>query len=150
MSDRKSPRDRSAYAEFQVLQTRWNDNDQYGHLYNVTYHELFDEAMNRSLSARGMLDHRNGAPIQVVVENGCTYFREVSYPDLLSVGLRVMTLGNSSIRLEMGLFREGEDRESAQAHFVLVTVDSQTRRPTATPPDQRKMLEELASPQVPG
>lgn len=143
MSERRSPRSRDAYAEFQTLQTRWNDNDQFGHLYNVTYHELFDEAMNRSLGARGMLNHRNGAPIQVVVENGCTYFSEVSYPDLLQVGLRVAAMGNSSIRLEMGLFREGEERESAQAHFVLVTVDSGTHRPTPTPADQRKALEQL-------
>lgn len=140
MSDRKSPRSRTYYAQFQMLQTRWNDNDQYGHLYNVAYYELFDEAMNRALMAHGMLDHRSGGPIQVVVENGCLYFREVSYPDQLSIGLRLAHLGASSIRLEMGMFRDGEEYEAAQAHFTLVTVDHITRRPIPTPQPQRAAL----------
>lgn len=148
MTDHEPPRSRQVYAEFQSLQTRWNDNDQYGHLYNVTYHELFDEAMNRSLMPRGMLDHRGGGPIQVVVQNGCVYFRELSYPDQVSVGLRLAGLGRSSIRLEMGMFREGEDQESARARFVLVTVDQATRRPIPTPPDQRRALQSLVTPDL--
>lgn len=143
MTEREPPRNRSAYAEFQTIATRWNDNDQFGHLYNATYYELFDEAMNMSLISRGMLDHRTGQPIQVVVENGCTYFSEVAYPDLLSIGLVLAGIGESSIRIEMGMFRDAEQIESARAHFTLVSVDHKTHKPLSTPAEQRRALEEM-------
>ncbi len=146
MGDREPPRSRAAYAVFQPMQTRWNDNDQYGHLYNATYVELFDEAMNMSLLDLGFLDHRAGGPIQVVVENGCTYFREVAYPDRLEIGLRVAHVGRSSIRVELGMFRSGEETEAARAHFTLVTVDNATRRPLPTPQAQRDALQDLHRP----
>ena len=146
MGDREPPRSRAAYAVFQPMQTRWNDNDQYGHLYNATYVELFDEAMNMSLLDLGFLDHRAGGPIQVVVENGCTYFREVAYPDRLEIGLRVAHVGRSSIRVELGMFRSGEETEAARAHFTLVTVDNATRRPLPTPQTQRDALQNLRRP----
>ena len=31
------------------LETRWSDNDQYGHLNNAVYYQLFDTAVNRFL-----------------------------------------------------------------------------------------------------
>lgn len=139
-------RHRDAYAVFQPMQTRWRDNDQFGHMYNATYLELFDEAMNMSLIDRGFLDHASGAPIMVVVENGCQFLREVAYPDRLTIGLRVAHIGRSSTRFEMGMFRADDDVESARSHFVMVTVDSATRRPVAIPDEQRAALETMRKP----
>ena len=143
MAEREPPRSRGAYATFQVVLTRWNDNDQYGHVYNATYYELFDSAMNDWMIGRGMLDHTGDEPINYVAENGCVYFRQVAYPDRLDIGLRLARIGRSSARLEMGMFRQGEDTESARAHFVLVCVDTATRRPVAFPPRQRDLLASL-------
>lgn len=143
MSDREPPRDRAAYAVFQPMQTRWNDNDQFGHMYNATYTELFDEAMNMTLLGSGLLDHRSGGPIMVVVENGCTYFREVSYPDPLQIGLRVARIGTTSLRLEMGMFRGSDETEAARGHFTTVIVDNATRRPVPLQDRQRAILQRL-------
>lgn len=137
------PRQRDDYAAFETIQSRWNDNDQYGHIYNATYYELFDSAMNIWMMARGMLDPAGPEPIAVVVENGCIFFRQVSFPDPIRIGLRLGQLGNSSLVLEMGLFRADEDEESAQARFVLVCVDPETRRPTPFPERQRQALAAL-------
>ncbi|MFV0383912.1 acyl-CoA thioesterase [Paracoccus sp. (in: a-proteobacteria)] len=147
MTERKTPRRRSDYAEFHTVQTRWNDNDQYGHVYNVAYLELFDEALNRAMVARGLLDHRGEGPIQVVVELGCTYFREISYPDQPAIGLKLADMGRSSLRVEMGMFRDGDDEECAAAFSVLVTVDSATHRPLPTPQAQRDLLRGLVMPE---
>lgn len=146
MTTREPPRERSAYAEFQTLQTRWSDNDQFGHIYNATYFELFDEAMNLSLIRRGFLDLAKDGPIQVVVENGCKYFSEVSYPDRIEIGVVLSRMGTSSFRLDMGMFRNGEPRELARSHFIMVTVDNATRRPMPTPEAQRQALATLMLP----
>lgn len=143
MTDREPPRNRADYLQFQALQTRWNDNDQFGHIYNATYYELFDEAMNLCLLPMGMLDFRSGGPIPVVAENGCTYFRELSYPDRLEVGLRVEALGRSSFRIGMGMFRVGDQTEAARAFFAMVNVDNATRRPVPLDPALRQELQAL-------
>ena len=51
----------------------------------------------------------------MAVENGCRYLSEIAFPDTLAVGLRLGTLGNSSVRWEMGLFRGDADEASAEA-----------------------------------
>ena len=140
---RPTPRHRADYAAFETIQTRWNDNDQYGHIYNATYYELFDSAVNAWMMARGMLHPDGAEPYGVVVENGCAYFRQVAYPDPLTIGLRLGKMGNSSMVLELGLFRADEDEESAQARFVMVCVDQQSRRPVPFPERQRDVMAEL-------
>lgn len=52
-------------------------------------------------------------------------------------------LGNSSVRYEVGLFRNDDDVAAAQGHFVHVYVDRQTRRPVALPPALRQALQAL-------
>jgi acyl-CoA thioester hydrolase len=58
-------------------------------------------------------------------------------------GLRVARLGNSSVRYEIGLFRNDEDAAVAQGHFVHVYVDRETRRPAGLPARMREALEKL-------
>ena len=75
--------------------------------------------------------------IGLVVETQCRYFAPVSFPDKVHAGLRVAKLGNSSVRYEIGLFRNGDDSAAAQGHFVHVYVDRASRRPAPLPPSVR-------------
>ena len=45
-----------------------------------------------------------------------------AFPDRLEVGLRVAKLGRSSIRYEIGVFKQGMAEIAAQGHFVHVYV----------------------------
>lgn len=135
---RPQPEPRSAYPAFEPMQLRWNDNDIYGHLYNATYFELFDCAMTQWLTRHELVD-RDGRPTNVVVENGCTFFEEVSYPDPVQIGVRLGKLGRSSVRFEMALFRDGDDLAAAQAFFSMVRVTDDTHRPIPIPEDQREI-----------
>ena len=47
---------RAAYKHFLPLQTRWADNDIYGHVNNVAYYGYFDTIVNEYLIAAGALD----------------------------------------------------------------------------------------------
>ena len=60
--------------------------------------------------------------IGVVVETGCRYLAPVSFPDLITAGLRVARIGRTSIRYEIGIFRNEEDEASAEGHFIHVYV----------------------------
>ncbi len=145
MTDRLPPSDRSAYRAFRTLTTRWMDNDIYGHLNNVVHYSLFDTAVNGWLIEHGVLDPSNGARIGLVVETGCRYFAEMAFPDVVSAGIRVARIGTSSVRFEVGLFRNDEPTAAAEGFFVHVYVDRATRRPLPLAEGFRAALATIAS-----
>lgn len=143
MSDRPQRLARDAYAVFRPITTRWMDNDVYGHVNNVHYYAYFDSAVNGWLIEQGLLDIAASEVIGLVVETGCTYFASVAFPDALEAGIRVAKLGRSSVRYEVGIFRQGEADVAAQGHFVHVYVERATQRPTAIPEPTRAALSGL-------
>jgi acyl-CoA thioester hydrolase len=92
-----------------------------------------------------VLDFEHGATIGLVVETHCSYFAPLVFPERVEAGLRVARLGTSSVRYEVGLFKEGDDQPAAQGHFVHVYVDRLTRRPVNLPADLRAALEPLSA-----
>lgn len=134
---------RADYRHFLSLQTRWADNDVYGHVNNVAYYGYFDTIVNEYLIASGALDIHNGAVIGLVVETGCRYFAPLAFPQRLEGGLRVAKIGNSSVRYELAIFRQDEEKPAAEGHFVHVYVDRATRRPAPLPDDLRNALTRL-------
>jgi acyl-CoA thioester hydrolase len=134
---------RAAFPHFVEIQTRWMDNDIYGHVNNAVHYSYFDTAVNRYLIDTGALDLRHGLVIGLVVETGCSYFKEIAFPDKIFAGLRVTRIGRSSVRFEVGLFRNDEELAAAQGHFVHVYVDRATRRPVELPVEMKESLTAL-------
>jgi acyl-CoA thioester hydrolase len=140
MSDGESRED---YPHLSTLQTRWADNDVYGHVNNVEYYAFFDTVINRWLISEGGLDIHDGEVIGVCAESHCTYRSGLAFPDDVEAGLRVGELGGSSVRYEIGLFAPGSEAAAATGWFVHVFVDAATRRPAAMPARLRASLERL-------
>jgi acyl-CoA thioester hydrolase len=141
---RPEPHTRADYRHFRPISTRWMDNDIYGHVNNVVYYSYFDTVVNQYLIEQGVLDIERSTVVGLVVETQCNYFSPISFPDMVHAGLRVMKLGTSSVRYEVGLFRNDEPIASAQGHFVHVYVDRATRRPAALPEAMRSALQQIA------
>lgn len=136
---------RAAYRHFLPIQTRWADNDIYGHVNNVTYYSYFDTVVNCFLIDEGGLDIADGRVVGFAVETACRFKQPVAYPEPLEAGLRVAHLGTSSVRYEIGIFKKGEPDAAAFGHFVHVFVDREAGRPTAIPPRIRAALERIAA-----
>jgi acyl-CoA thioester hydrolase len=119
------------------------DNDVYGHVNNVVYYSYFDTVVNGYLISSGALNIERSQVVGLVVETRCRFFRPVAFPDAVHAGLRVARLGTSSVRYEIGIFRNDEDAAAAQGHFVHVYVDRETRKPTSLPPEMRAALERI-------
>ena len=134
---------RSSYRSFLPIPTRWMDNDAYGHVNNVAYYSFFDTAVNEHLIRAGGLDIERSKAIGLVVETACRFHKPLSFPDVIEAGLRVAKLGNSSVKYEIALFRQGEDEPVASGHFVHVWVDRASRRPTPVPASVRAALQVL-------
>lgn len=142
--DEKMPEEtRDRYRHFTPLQTRWADNDIYGHVNNVTYYAYFDTVINCYLIEKGGLDINAGNIVGFAVETMCRFFKPVAYPDRLEAGLRVSRLGNSSVRYEVGIFRLGDKDAVAAGHFIHVFVNRRDNRPTPLPARIRKALAKI-------
>ena len=143
MSDRPTAHRRAQYRHFLPIQTRWSDNDAYGHVNNVVYYSWFDTVVNEYLIAAGALDIQASAVVGLVVETKCNYFSELAFPQRVDAGLRVAHAGKSSVRYELALFGALSDAASAQGHFVHVYVDRASRRPVPLPAALRAAVERL-------
>jgi acyl-CoA thioester hydrolase len=131
---------RAHYPCFLPIATRWMDNDVYGHINNVVYYAYFDTVINKYLIEEGGLDFNAGPVIGLCVESHCQYMKPVAFPRVVDVGLRVGSLGRSSVRYEVGVFVQGESDVSAHGYFVHVFVDRRTRRSTEIPDTLRAAL----------
>ena len=143
----RSAETRTLYGHFTRLDTRWHDNDVYGHVNNVVYYAFFDTAVNGHLIRAGCLDVQASAVIGLVVETQCRYFKPIAFPDVVHAGIRVAKLGRSSVRYEIGLFANDDDSAAAQGHFVHVYVDRAANRPVPIPDGVRRVLEGLIRPE---
>jgi acyl-CoA thioester hydrolase len=134
---------RDEYAHFLALQTRWMDNDVYGHVNNALYYAFFDTAINEYLIAEGGLDIAEGRVIGLAAESHCRFLASLAFPETVEVGLRVGKLGRSSVRYELAIFKRGEPHAAAVGSFVHVFVDRETRRAVPMPALLRTALERL-------
>lgn len=140
MAERPSFRPRSDYRTWRSIATRWMDNDAYGHVNNTVYYSWFDTVVNGYLVDAKVLDIADSATICVVVETGCRYARSITFPQTIEAGIRVVSIGTSSVRYEVGLFIAGERQAAGEGFFVHVHVDRHTRRPLPFTPAWRAAL----------
>lgn len=125
--------------------TRWADNDMFGHLNNAVYYQLFDTAINGWLVGSSGIDVLSAPYLGVVAESGCRFYREVGFPQPITIGLRVARLGRSSVTYELGIFDAKVSAVSAEpvaavGHWVHVYIDRSSRRATSIPEQLRPAL----------
>ncbi|KAM4846796.1 uncharacterized protein RHO17_019239 isoform 2-T2 [Thomomys bottae] len=171
----KKPRDESlhrhheAYGYFLPIQTRWQDNDQYGHVNNAVYYSYFDTIINHYLVRYcGLKTSLLMSPmVGFMVTNQCTYHTPVGFPQIPLAALAVEKVGRSSVGYRFALFppkctEEGssvEHRDLGDGFFldhaklaqfdalacttgsaVHVFVNPATNKPVELPDDFRKGL----------
>ena len=115
------------YFYFENVETRFGDNDVFGHVNNVVYYALFDTVINRFLILKCGYDPINSSIIGISPETRCIFRKSFKYPEILQAGLSVKKLGNTSVVYDISLFRKNEDEALAEGHFVHVFVKRSNR-----------------------
>lgn len=122
---------------------RWADIDRYGHLNNAVQYLMMDTIINDFVAeAAGMPPHHLPA-VGLVVETSCNYLAEILPTHRLRLGLRVLAVGNSSIRYQVGFFVTGSEEPAAVSRFAVVYADPETRRPSSIPDAIRAAAEAI-------
>jgi len=120
-----------------------SDNDQYSHMNNAIYYHLFDSIINAYLIQHCGQDPSSSPSIGLVVSSWASFFRPLSFPTLLSLGLRANKLGTSSVEYEVGMFEKGREEVAAVGGYTHVFVGSEGRRPVAMRGELREGLGRL-------
>ncbi|PPQ36648.1 acyl-CoA thioesterase [Rhodopila globiformis] len=142
---RHPPGKRADYRWFHTITTRWMDNDVFAHVNNVNYFSYFDTAVTLYEMTEQVVGLLEGPVHCVVAEVACRYHASLAFPDVVHVGIRVASIGRSSVRYEIGVFRNDEDVASAEGHFVHVFVERGAQKPVRIPDDARAKLERIAA-----
>ena len=120
---RHPPGRRADYRYFHAITTRWMDNDVFQHVNNVNYFSYFDTAVTYFEMTEHVVDLLEGPMHCVVAEVHCRYHSSLAFPDRVTVGVRVAQIGRSSVRYEIGVFRNDDDVAAAEGYFVHVFVE---------------------------
>jgi acyl-CoA thioester hydrolase len=126
MTGPRAPRPtRADYGHWSTATTRWADMDGFGHMNNARYFELIDTAIDVHLqeTTGAAPDADDPDTIGVFAEASCRFFREMSYPSPIDLGVAVEHVGRSSIVYRVGLFQDSDDA-AAEGRVVVVYVDN--------------------------
>lgn len=66
--------------------------------------------------------------IGLVASSYCNFYAPLAFPQVLELGLRVTSLGKSSVEYEVGVFAEGDKTPAAVGGYTHIFVDRTTRR----------------------
>lgn len=137
---------RGAFPHFEIRQTRWNDTDGFGHINNAIYYQLMDDAVNLHLFERGI----GRAHPRFIAENGIRYFRPLTFPQPVHVGIGIANLGKSSVTYQVGFFHDDDDDNNntaataaALGKFVHVYVNETTGQPVPIPTEARQVMQDI-------
>lgn len=106
----------------------------------MTYYSYFDTAANSLLIQKTGFDIHNSEIIGLVVDSACSFLQELSFPEIIEVGVAIGKIGNSSLHYELAIFKQHQIQAAAQGHFVHVFVDRKNRKSTAIPQNMREVL----------
>ena len=110
------------YFYTEEVDTRFGDNDIFGHLNNVIYYSLFDSVINRFLIKKCKYDPLSSDIIAISPETRCKFRKSFKYPDKIIAGLSTFKIGKTSVIYDISLFSKKGQLPHALGYFVHVFV----------------------------
>ncbi|NLV71093.1 MAG: acyl-CoA thioesterase [Actinobacteria bacterium] len=115
---------------------RWGDMDSLGHVNNILYLQYFETAridylMRLGMDPPGPSWQESGLIIKSVT---CRFVAPVKFPDTLSVGARVASIGDDRLIMEHAAYSQRMGSLAAEGDAVIVSYDyvNCRRRPLST------------------
>ena len=133
------------YKYYEEIDTRFSDNDVFGHLNNIIYYSLFDSVINRFLIKKCGYDPITSDTIAVSPETRCVFKKSFKYPEKILAGLSTSKIGKTSIIYDIALFGIEDNIARAEGYFVHVFVKRKKRNEKIIIPEKiRKELNNIS------
>ena len=119
------------------IDVQWGEMDAAGHVSNVIYLRWFEHARVAYLDALEypivMADEEEGLPGVILAKQDCKYLFPVTYPDTITLGIRVNEMQEDRFTMHCRMFSRRHNRLVAIANAVMVTFDYRQRRKAPIP-----------------
>lgn len=122
----------------------WGEMDAFGHVNNIVYFRYFETARIayfEKLDVREFLERDPVGPI--LAETTCRFRAALSYPDRVSIGARVASIGEDRFVMRYAVFSHRLGRPAAEGEGTLVCFDYRQNRKAPVPERLRLRIAEL-------
>src|SRR5262249_233988 len=120
----------------------WGDQDAYGHVNNVIPHRWFESARIELFGRIGLLDMRKEQGVgPILAATSCDYRRQITFPDVVQIGIRVARVGRTSIGFEHAIVSETQNAVVAEGTSTTVVYDYAAHKPQPVPDKVRRAIE---------
>lgn len=142
---RLAPADKADYRFFHQVRIRWAEVDAQGIVFNAQYFFLFDVGMTEFFRHVGLpagMADQGGRGEMFTAASACNYHAPAHFDDLVDIGVRLKTLGRSSLTMAVGIWRG--DTLLSTGEMVYVYANPETRTAEPIPQAFRAILQDLA------
>jgi acyl-CoA thioester hydrolase len=139
----KQPITRDQFCYWKTIEVRWGDLDAQGHVNNAVYFTYCEAARVELLRRIGFKGKQTGLKEgPALVHASCDFKRQVVYPAMLDIGLRVENIGQRSFKIVYGIFFHGSNEVSAEATSINAWIDYAEGKAVNLPEEIRTGLAE--------
>jgi acyl-CoA thioester hydrolase len=113
----------------------WGDMDSFKHINNVMFFRYMETARIKYFENIGFLDFKKKTGVgPILAKTSCQFIRPIRYPDIVTVGVRVESIGNTSFVMNYILESEKEGI-SARGYGIIVAFDYHKSEKVQVPPE---------------
>ncbi len=135
------PITRDQFRFWKKIEVRWGDMDAQGHVNNTVYFTYCESARIELLRKIGFKGKQAGSRYgPTLVHASCDFRKQVVFPAMIDVGVRVEKISQRSIQLGYGFFRHGTDELVTSAISVNAWIDYEAERAVEIPDEFRAAL----------
>ncbi|TMQ35000.1 MAG: acyl-CoA thioesterase [Planctomycetota bacterium] len=137
----------SLLAGFPVVITQavvWGEMDAYQHVNNAVYFRYFENARLEYFRRMGWFDYEERTGIGPILAATEARFRKpLTYPDTISVGVRVAELGDDRFTMEHRIVSQRLDAIATEGKGTIVTMHYKEGKKVPIPLEVRQMIARL-------
>jgi acyl-CoA thioester hydrolase len=122
----------------------WGDMDAFQHVNNIIYFKYFESARIAYFEKINFLQIMNSTGIgPILASTQCKYKIPLSYPDRISVGATVDTMGKDNFTMKYAVISHYHQKAAAYGEGMIVTFNYRDNIKTHVPDEIRKSIIEL-------
>lgn len=122
----------------------WGEMDSYRHVNNVVYFRYFESARLEYVRRLGWFAYEEETGIGPILQSTQARFRRpLTYPDTISVGTRVTSLGDDRFTMDHVIVSHAQGAITTEGQGTIVTYDYRLGRKVPIPGELRTRIEEL-------
>lgn len=122
----------------------WGEMDAAQHVNNIVYLRYFESARIAYFERLGFMEIMDQTGIgPILAEIHCRYRKPLTYPDTVSVGVRVSEMGEGRLVVQHRVVSHKLEAVAAEGEGTLVAYNYREKRKAAIPDEIRQRIEKL-------